>query len=373
MVKTSDRTSKSCGKCKVDKILTDFYKNKRKTDGYQNYCKPCMKKTNAKSFQTHKKTRTATSAKYLKSEKGMKYRREWAKRKYHANKEAQEKVPVKETVEVGRNTIEKESPQYKNRFAKYGALHKDKKNAGTRKWRENNRIRTRNYNAWYRETISNTTKQTWKERKVQLGYGNISMGRPSLHRKQHEAKDGIIGKSCSACKNWSPLGNFNLNSKAWDNKRTTCKNCMTAKRKERCSQRTAYMLVYEKKRKKEDPEFALRKRLRSRINGALKGVRAVKLDTSMNLVGCDIKTAKKYIEDQFEDWMSWSNTNEWHIDHIVPFNAFKGELNQTNQYIVCWYQNFKPVSAQDNLSKGGAYEEEDKQDLIRRYNETHLS
>ena len=68
-----------------------------------------------------------------------------------------------------------------------------------------------------------------------------------------------------------------------------------------------------------------------------------------------------------------SNTKEWHIDHVVPFNAFKGELGEKNQRIVCWYKNFKPVSALANLAKGGSWTEEDKQDLIRRYNEEHLT
>jgi len=262
---------------------------------------------------------------------------------------------------------------YKNRFAKYNALHKDKRKLGIKKWRASNRVRTRDYNAWYREKSDGKTTETWTDRSTQLGYNNESIGRPSNHRKPHEIREGISGKSCSACQSWSPLDNFNLNSKAWDKKRTTCKDCMSKKRKEKCSERSKYMLEYERKRKKEDPEFALTKRLRSRINSALKSNRCIKSDTSMNLVGCDIKTAKKYIEEQFEDWMSWSNTKEWHIDHVVPFNAFKGDLNEINQRIVCWYKNFKPVSALDNLAKGGSWMEEDKQDLIRRYNEAHLS
>lgn len=34
---------KTCYKCKEEKPLGDFHKNKRKSDGYQNYCKACAK------------------------------------------------------------------------------------------------------------------------------------------------------------------------------------------------------------------------------------------------------------------------------------------------------------------------------------------
>lgn len=262
---------------------------------------------------------------------------------------------------------------YKNRFAKYNALHKDKKNRDARKWRKSNRFRTSDYNAWYREKVAGKTTQTWAERSIQLGYENASIWRQSNHRKRHETIDGIVGKSCSACKKWSSLDNFNLNSKAWDKKRTTCKNCMAKKRKQKCSERTAYMKEYEKKRKKEDPEFALMKRLRSRINSAIRFHDVKKSASTSSLLGCTIQTAKKHIEEQFEDWMNWSNMDQWVIDHIIPFKAFQGELScGRNQYIVSWYKNLQPLSTLANASKGGKYKEEDKQDLIRRYNEENL-
>ena len=265
-------------------------------------------------------------------------------------------------------------PGYKNRFAKYNALHKDKKKIGIKTWRASNKIRTRDYNAWYRDKTAGKTTQTWAERSIQLGYDNASIGRQSNHRKQHEIRDGIVGKSCSACQTWSPLDNYNLNSKAWDKKRTTCKDCMAKKRKQKCSERTAYMKGYEKKRKKEDPEFALMKRLRSRINSAIRAHDVKKSASTSSLLGCSIRTAKKHIEEQFEDWMNWSNMDDWVIDHIIPFKAFKGELlHGRNQHIVSWYKNLQPLSPQANAAKGGKYEEEDKQDLIRRYNEDHLS
>ncbi|MAE79231.1 MAG: hypothetical protein CL967_05630 [Euryarchaeota archaeon] len=263
-----------------------------------------------------------------------------------------------------------ETATFKNRYAKYRAKNKDKLKNKLKKWKGKNHTRIKDYNAWYREKKNGNTVETWLERAAKLGYNNASKGCASLHRKNHEIRNNITGKLCSACKEWNPLEKFNLNSKAWDKKRTTCKNCMAKKRKEKCAERTAYMKKYEKKRKRTDPEFALCKRLRSRINSALKGQKS---NSTMELLGCDIKTAKKYIEDQFEDWMSWSNTKEWHIDHVVPFNAFKGELDKQTQRIVCWYKNFKPISARANLEKGGKWSELDKQNLIFQYKEEHAN
>ena len=67
--------------------------------------------------------------------------------------------------------------------------------------------------------------------------------------------------------------------------------------------------------------------------------------------------------------MSWDNLGIfWHIDHIVPFAAFD-LANHLEQRVVCWYPNLQPLSGVDNLTKGAKYREEDKEDLIRRYNE----
>jgi hypothetical protein len=37
------------------------------------------------------------------------------------------------------------------------------------------------------------------------------------------------------------------------------------------------------------------------------------------------------------------------------------------------HKNLQPMWGPDNQKKGGAYDEEDKQNLIRRYNEENLS
>lgn len=41
---------KSCYKCKVDKDESEFHKNKRRSDGLQNYCKDCAKTRNREYY-----------------------------------------------------------------------------------------------------------------------------------------------------------------------------------------------------------------------------------------------------------------------------------------------------------------------------------
>ena len=57
-----------------------------------------------------------------------------------------------------------------------------------------------------------------------------------------------------------------------------------------------------------------------------------------------------HIEQQFEDWMTWDNHGEWHIDHIVPLRLAD---NEEEMKVLCHYSNLEPLSAFDNMSKGG--------------------
>lgn len=48
---------KHCFKCDNNLPFDSFYKNKARKDGLQTYCKNCMAKVNAQSFQDHKPDR----------------------------------------------------------------------------------------------------------------------------------------------------------------------------------------------------------------------------------------------------------------------------------------------------------------------------
>jgi hypothetical protein len=43
-------TVKKCYKCKEQKELSEFHKNKRQSDGFQNYCKACAKTRNREYY-----------------------------------------------------------------------------------------------------------------------------------------------------------------------------------------------------------------------------------------------------------------------------------------------------------------------------------
>ena len=86
----------------------------------------------------------------------------------------------------------------------------------------------------------------------------------------------------------------------------------------------------------------------------------------MNLVGCTKDELKLHIESMFQEGMTWDNMGEWHVDHIIPMNAFDLSCGE-QQRIVMWYKNLQPLWGSENLKKSDKYEEEEKQDLIYRY------
>ena len=90
------------------------------------------------------------------------------------------------------------------------------------------------------------------------------------------------------------------------------------------------------------------KTLRSRLYNALKRKSAEKCSSTMELIGCSVNFLKKYIEDQFEDGMTWENHGLWHIDHRKPCSSFN--LTKEQQQKECFhYTNLQPLWAKDNL------------------------
>ena len=124
---------------------------------------------------------------------------------------------------------------------------------------------------------------------------------------------------------------------------------------------------YQRERYHFDPMYVIKLRLRSRMNIAVK---AVGLDnkcaSSSELLGISPQGLKEWLEAQFTEGMTWENRSDWHVDHIIPCDAFDLTVDQ-NQRICFWYKNLQPMWAKDNIQKSNAYTEAEKQALISAY------
>lgn len=101
---------------------------------------------------------------------------------------------------------------------------------------------------------------------------------------------------------------------------------------------------------KNDPLFALKKRLRTLIRGAFRksGYTNFTMKTE-SIVGISYNEFKIYMESKFVNGMSWDNRGEWHIDHIIPLSSAKSE---DELIALSHYTNLQPLWAMDNLKKG---------------------
>lgn len=86
--------------------------------------------------------------------------------------------------------------------------------------------------------------------------------------------------------------------------------------------------------------------IRRRINIAIKS----KKNHSIEYLGIDIESYKKYLQQLFDSHMNWNNygIKGWHIDHIIPISSAKNEEELIKLF---HYTNTQPLWAEDNLKK----------------------
>ena len=202
---------------------------------------------------------------------------------------------------------------------------------------------------------------------------------------EHRFQGDLEEKHCLKCDEWKVLKEFYKHKKKSDGLTSRCKVCaMTAYKKRvstqlnrerlRAQQRKYHkkrlangkVNAYQRKRRREDPAFAIMGRLRCRVRMALNRQCATKSIGTIELLGCTPAFFRNYIEKQFVDGMTWENRDKWHIDHRVPCVAFN-LLDPLEQRYCFWYKNQQPMWATDNLSKHAKYKEEDKERLIKAW------
>lgn len=247
-----------------------------------------------------------------------------------------------------------------------------------------------------------------------------------LHKntKPHRIENNVEEKQCHKCMVWKSLANYNKAS-TWDKLDRKCKDCckeyrnqnkdrLNAKKKEyrdlHKDDRKAWLNAnkdaqkeYNKKyqeeyrqknldklknyakdhfqknkkrineRQKEkratDPTFRIACNLRSRLSIALNG--RAKSNKTEKLIGCTYEQLKNYLENQFDNKMTWENYGEWHVDHIIPC-AFFNLADPIEQEICFHYINLRPMWGPENIAKNDSLKDVDIHKLPPNINDEVL-
>ena len=205
----------------------------------------------------------------------------------------------------------------------------EKKKASVKRWNDSNRVRRSAAGAKWREA-----------------------NKEKLKARQRGNRDHINAVRREWIENG---GRDNLRE---INKRSARKNASVIKARQAAmradpaykEKRRAYMLEYQRKRRKE-PLFNAVKNLRRRILNFIHG--KDKSAKSMELLGCDLVGLKAHLEGLFRDGMTWENygLKGWHIDHKVLCGSF--DLLDPAQQRACFhFTNLQPLWWHENLTKG---------------------
>jgi hypothetical protein len=119
------------------------------------------------------------------------------------------------------------------------------------------------------------------------------------------------------------------------------------------TKRNQYSKEYIKERKVSDPLYKLSCNIRSLIGKSLSNKGYKKKSRTHEILQLSFEDFKKYIEDQFEPWMTWENHGlyngelnyGWDYDHIIPLSSAttEKEILELNKY-----SNLQPLCSYTN-------------------------
>lgn len=131
----------------------------------------------------------------------------------------------------------------------------------------------------------------------------------------------IMTKKCKTCKKVKPTDKFYTHTTG--TVINNCKRCHNDKRRntpEKMRQSGKYLM----KRYRNDPQFRISYNMREKIRYHL--WKSPKTTGLIKFIGLDRDSYFKYLEDKFEDGMTWENyglgRGKWNIDHITPTSEF---------------------------------------------------
>lgn len=118
-------------------------------------------------------------------------------------------------------------------------------------------------------------------------------------------------------------------------------------------ERAAELDALSKRKRRSSPSGKMAYRVGNRIRNALKNHETGRGGKTFDLLGYTPQELASHLERQFLPGMSWQNTSEWHIDHIVPLSSFDVSSKDDPELKRAWaLTNLRPLWAEDNIRKG---------------------
>lgn len=129
--------------------------------------------------------------------------------------------------------------------------------------------------------------------------------------------------------------------------------------------------IREKKRYREDLDYNITKKMRSRFYKATHNKN--RSASVLEIAGCSLFDFKKHFESLFTEGMTWElfYQGKIHMDHIIPLSAFdmKNSLHQRASF---HWSNLQPLWRKPNLEKSFKYNPEDFDAYIKFFIENYL-
>ena len=298
---------KKCTKCKLEKELTDFRKDRQKKDGLRNDCKECCKKHYQKN-KTFVVERIIVSKKqdpdYLKKYK----------------KENKEKIKIRDREYQLKNKDKISEYQKEYRYKQKLKTHKECKVC----FNLTDRVNFRKDNK-SKDGIKSTCKICDKAAR--------DLKKPIKKTKPKKSQEEII----EARRNYYQANKEKLNKYAKEYKIKNSEEIKKTRNK------------YQKKRLSEDFVYSFKFKINSSIRKSFKKRNCIKSKRTEEILGCTITEFIDYISSKFTEGMTLENHGKWHFDHIIPISSAKTEEDVIR---LNHYTNLQPLWAEDNMKKG---------------------
>lgn len=309
--------TKICSICKEEKLLTDFYKDKRGKGGLTSRCKKCS----ADYHKTYDKQYRKTNRERINKDR-LEY--------YYENRE--------HYIKRNKELREKNKNEYLKNYEQY-TLDKDK----------------------LKTCVSCKKTKRTSEFKFRKDVGRC-INRCCLCAKKHSEeyrnknRDKINALSNKWRKN-NPEKIKTTSKKYRDNNKDKTHMNSTNWRKNNPEKVRAINNKHTKK-KRQTKYGKLNHRMSVNIRrGLVEGKQGRKWEL---LVGYTVKDLKIHLEKLFTNGMNWDRflQGEIHIDHKKPICKFNYTCVEDEEFKNCWsLENLQPLWAKDNLSKGAKYVE----------------